>query len=62
MAPQGETLQLAKLDPQGETRHVSYDVDLDEGDVRYEGELEMKSAELIADWHPFGGGFYQKTP
>lgn len=36
----------------------SYDVDLDEGDVRYEGELDMKSAELIADWHPFGGGFY----
>lgn len=36
----------------------TYGVDLDEGNVRYDGDLKMKSAELLADWHPFGGGFH----
>jgi len=36
---------------------LSYDEDLTESDVDYEADLELKSAGLLLDWHPFSGVF-----
>jgi hypothetical protein len=36
---------------------LSYDEDLTESDVDYDAELELKSAGLLVDWHPFSGVF-----
>ena len=33
------------------------DLDVTASDVRYEGELELRHALLLLDWHPGGGGF-----
>jgi len=36
---------------------LSYEDDLTESDVDYSGDLELKSAGLLLDWHPFSGVF-----
>lgn len=36
---------------------LSYDEDFTESDVDYSGDLELKSAGLLLDWHPFSGVF-----
>lgn len=34
-----------------------YSETIQDGDVDYKGDLELRSVELLADWHPFGNGF-----
>ena len=36
---------------------LSYDEDITESDVNYNADLELKSAGLLLDWHPFSGAF-----
>jgi len=36
---------------------LSYEDDLTESDVDYSGEIDLKSAGLLLDWHPFSGVF-----
>ena len=35
----------------------TFDKDIDETDVSYDGEIKFKSGELLLDWHPFNGSF-----
>lgn len=35
----------------------SYDEDITESDINYNADLELKSAGLLLDWHPFSGVF-----
>lgn len=35
----------------------SYDEDITESDVEYSADLDLKSAGLLLDWHPFSGAF-----
>lgn len=35
-----------------------YNDDLTEDEIRYDGELELRTVGLLADLHPFGGGFH----
>lgn len=35
----------------------SYDEDITESDVEYRADLDLKSAGLLLDWHPFSGAF-----
>lgn len=37
--------------------NYTYSFDDTYDDVRYDADLELKSAALILDWHPFAGGF-----
>jgi hypothetical protein len=39
------------------TGFYSYDTTYDETGIRYDGELELRNALLLLDWHPGGGGF-----
>ena len=41
----------------GVLNSYSYGVNEDVDDVAYEGDLDLQSAGLIADWHPAGSGF-----
>lgn len=50
----------------GMTEHVNlrasisgfnYSLDLEEEDIEYDGRLRLRNAGLLADWHPFSGGF-----
>lgn len=34
-----------------------YSGEFKDGSIDYEGDLKLNSVELLADWHPFGGGF-----
>jgi hypothetical protein len=34
-----------------------YGTDLEEEGVEYDGDLRLRNAALLADWHPFGGAF-----
>jgi hypothetical protein len=36
---------------------LTYDTTYDDTGVRYDGELELRNALLLLDWHPGGGGF-----
>lgn len=36
---------------------LSYEYDVTESDVEYSADLELKSAGLLLDWHPFSGVF-----
>ncbi|MBK1691795.1 hypothetical protein [Ectothiorhodospira mobilis] len=36
---------------------LDYSRELEEDGIEYDGDLELRSAALLADWHPFGGGF-----
>ena len=35
----------------------NYDDTVDDSDVRYDGELQLRNASALLDWHAFGGGF-----
>ncbi len=35
----------------------NFDKDIDDTDVSYDGEIDLKSGELLLDWHPFAGSF-----
>jgi hypothetical protein len=35
----------------------SYQTEMDEDDISYDGELDWKTTALLLDWHPFGGTF-----
>ncbi|MCG5496292.1 hypothetical protein [Ectothiorhodospira variabilis] len=35
----------------------TYSTDVEETDVDYDADLKLRSAALLADWHPFRGGF-----
>ncbi|MCG5494949.1 hypothetical protein [Ectothiorhodospira variabilis] len=35
----------------------TYSTDVEETDVDYDADLKLRSAALLADWHPFSGGF-----
>jgi hypothetical protein len=35
----------------------TYSTDVEETDVDYDADLKLRSAALLADWHPFNGGF-----
>ncbi|HEV8647090.1 MAG TPA: hypothetical protein VGR01_16140 [Burkholderiales bacterium] len=48
----GETLALRL-----QANAFSFDEDITESDVEYSADLELKSAGLLFDWHPFSGVF-----
>ncbi|MET0659844.1 MAG: hypothetical protein ABW110_16980, partial [Steroidobacteraceae bacterium] len=35
----------------------NYDKEIEETDVTYDGELKLRNASALLDWHPFNGGF-----
>lgn len=45
------------LNLRGGVYGLDYSRELEEDGIEYDGDLELRSAALLADWHPFGGGF-----